>query len=61
MYKLIPRCWTFTVHKEVSKLRLAGLTSVSPVLSTLVIQRSISVLAWVLRGFMGDVPQEPSD
>lgn len=45
--------YDFTVHKEVSTLRLSGLIAASFALAALVIQGSISILAWVLRGFRG--------
>lgn len=47
------RLWTFTVHKQVSQLKLAGLVAGSVVISVLIIQGSISILAWVFRGFKG--------
>jgi hypothetical protein len=50
---LDPPCWTFTVHKKINKLKLAGLIAGSVVISVLLIQGSISVLAWVFRGFKG--------
>jgi hypothetical protein len=43
----------FTVHKEVSILRLSGLIGGSFALSVLMIQGSISILAWIFRGFKG--------
>jgi len=51
--KSLPICWKFTVHKQVNKLRLAGLIAGSLVLSALIIQGSISVLAWMFKGFKG--------
>jgi hypothetical protein len=45
--------WAFKVHKQVSKLRLAGLILGSVLISALIIQGGISVLAWVVRGFKG--------
>jgi hypothetical protein len=53
-FKLDPRLWTFSVlPSETSKVRLIGLIAGSLICVTLVIQGSISVLAWVLRGFKG--------
>lgn len=46
-----PKLWTFAVHKQVSKLRLAGLILGSILISALIIQGSISILAWIFRGF----------
>lgn len=43
--------WTFTVHKQVNILKLAGLIVGSFGCVTLIIQGSISILAWILRGF----------
>ena len=48
-----PKKWQFTVHKQVSKLRLAGLIAGSVLFPALFIQGSISILAWVFRGFKG--------
>jgi len=45
--------WTFTVYKQVNKLKLAGLIAGSTAISALFIQGSISILAWVFRGFKG--------
>ncbi|MBZ5500134.1 MAG: hypothetical protein LAP85_27380 [Acidobacteriia bacterium] len=45
--------WTFTVHKQVSKLRLTGLILGSILIWALIIQGSISILAWIFRGFKG--------
>ena len=49
----VPICWNFTVHKRASKVKLAGLIAGSVLIPALIIQGSISVLAWVFRGFKG--------
>ena len=48
------------LHKRVNKLKLTGLIIGAFACMVLVIQGSISILAWVFRGFKGDVPQGPS-
>lgn len=45
--------WTFTVHKRINKLELAGLIAGSLVIPALIIQGSISILLWVFKGFKG--------
>jgi hypothetical protein len=45
--------WKFTVHKQVSMLRLAGLIIGTFACVALIIQGSISILAWIFRGFKG--------
>lgn len=50
----LPQYWMFTVHKQVSRLKLAGLVARSIVIPALIIQGSISVLAWIARDFMAD-------
>jgi hypothetical protein len=42
---------TFTVYRQVNKFKLSGLIAGSIVISALFIQGSISVLAWIVRGF----------
>lgn len=51
--KAADRNWTFTVHKRINKLKLAGLIAGSLVVPALIIQGSISILAWIFRGFKG--------
>jgi hypothetical protein len=45
--------WTFTVYRKVNKLKLTGLITGSFLISALIIQGSISILAWILGGFKG--------
>jgi hypothetical protein len=45
--------WTFFVHKEVSILKLGGIILGSFACVASLIQGSISIFAWVLRGFKG--------
>jgi hypothetical protein len=45
--------WRFTVHREVNRVKLIGLIIGAFACVALVIQGSISILAWILRGFKG--------
>jgi hypothetical protein len=45
--------WKFTVHKQVSKRRLAALIVGAFACVALIIQGSISFFAWIFRGFKG--------